>query len=139
MPPGWYLTDVGDLVTLPIAPRWSSEDVGQQNSRILNETTGGVRYGYHFFKREVRQFTFRIPESMIPNFKAIHEATFGEVIPFYFVPDVNASPMETLFVRKEKDFLPVKVGPGRWTSDLEGIYDYTLQLTAEVEDQPLQD
>jgi len=137
--PGWYLADVGDLATLPRSYRWSSEDEGQENAVILNETTGGVRYGYHFFNREVRQYIFRIPASMIPDFKAIHEATFGSVIPFWFVPDVDASPMTAMFVRKEKDFLPVKVGPGRWTSDLEGVYDYTLMLTAEVEEQTLED
>lgn len=137
--PGWYLEDVGTLATLPRSWRWESEDFGVQNDRILHETQAGVRHGYHLFKRRVHSYTFRIPASMLAAFQAIHSATYGEVLPFYFVPDVSLSPMVAIHCRKEKDFMPVKVGPGVWTSTMEGIYDYTLTITEEIEPVEIED
>lgn len=141
--PAWYLDDPAAIVTLPRSPRWESEDFGVENARIMHETQRGVRHAYHLFRRRVKSYTFRIPFSMLDEFQAIHDATYGDVLPFYYVPDVTlfvASPLAgAILCRKEKDFLPRKVGAGVWTSTLEGIYDYTLTITEELESVTIED
>jgi len=133
MTPGWYLTDPGAIVALPLSWRYESEDYGVQNERIMHETNGLVRHAYHLGSRRVRSYKFMIPHSLIAQYQAIHEATFGEVVPFYFVEDVNASPREPIYCRKEKDFQLVKMGPAYWEGVLERMYYYTLTITEEIE------
>ncbi len=142
--PGWFLTDPNDLAVLPRSPRWASEDVGITNERIMHETQRGIRHAYHLFRRRTISFTFKIPYAMLADFQAIHDATYGDVIPFYYVPDIDlfvASPLSgAIYCRKEKDFLPKKQEPGAWTSEqVEGIYDYTLMITEEIEPIEIED
>lgn len=136
--PSWFLEDPDDATnnTLPMSPRIESEDYAKENFRILHQTQFGVRYGYHLSKRRVHSYTFRIPYSYLDEFEEIHTATFGEVIPFYYVPDMAlfvASPISgAIYCRKEKDFMPRKVTRAYWNGTLELIYDYTLTITEEI-------
>lgn len=135
---GWYLTSPGALVQLPVKARWDSERYSRRLERIMHETQRGVRHAYELFERGEWKFNFRIPESLIAQYRAIHEATRGDVLPFYFVPDVDlfdASPVSgALYVRKEKDFDPQFVAPVSWPGDsaYSQFYAYTLKLTEEV-------
>lgn len=134
--PAWYLDDPADIATLPRQPRWESNRYTKRLERIMHETQRGVRYAYELFERGEPTFIFRIPASMLPDYQAIHDATRGDVLPFYFVPDIALfveSPLTgVLYVRKEKDFAPEFVAPGVWTSSMEQIFDYALRLTEEV-------
>ena len=143
--PSWFLEDPDDASghVLPTSPRIESEDYAKENARILHETQFGVRYGYHFSKRRVQSYVFRIPTSMIANFEAIHTATFGEVIPFYYVPNMSlftASPLSgAIYCRKEKDFILRKVTRAYMAGSLQLIYDYTLTITEEIPAVELED
>jgi hypothetical protein len=130
--PGYYLTDPDALVVLPVAERYGSL-IGIEENDIAFETERGVRYVYKQFKRKVRRMTFRMTEAQLAAFETLHNAVEGQLTPFYFVPDTDNAAV-VLYVRKEPSFLPKELDePAVVDGVVTTMYDYTLELTAEVD------
>lgn len=99
---------VGHRTALPRAPVWSI--VKQfENSGITHRTYGGVSWDYEYFSRWHFQFGFRFPESEFAQFEAFSRQVGRK--PFVWIPDETKS--EMFYVKKQRGFAPVPVGPGR--------------------------
>lgn len=131
--PGYYLSSPGELILLPRPPRWDSLIEAVEDKQIEHETEGGVLWIYPQFQRLIPAYNFRLPVDELAAFKALHLLVKGRALPFYFVPDT--ADMGTVYkVRKESGFKPSVVGPAsNADGDLVQWYDYTLQLTAEID------
>ena len=147
MPSYWSLEEpatLNDMTALPRAGRWESQTLGDQRATIINETQGGVRYGYQLFEREsLPGIIFEFPQAVASQYRAISRATQGRVKPFYFLldgDDFNASPPVLLYCRlEEDDFTPEVFGPGMYSTTLQQWFRWVMRVSAEVEDQPLED
>lgn len=129
--PGYYIDVPGNLVTLPVAPRWGDPVNGAEVLDILLETGGGKRHSYQQATRAIRSFAFRFSRADKADFLTLHRAVTGRSIPFFFVPDTDD--MTTfLFCRKEKDFRPREVpSEAVIAGSVTSLFDYVLELTAE--------
>lgn len=138
--PGYYITSPGSLIVFPRPPRWDSDSslagVADpiEESDIVMETIRLKRYVYKLGKRSTPSFIFRVPEEELEEFQAFHDDVQGQLTPFYYVFNTAASPLATLYCRKEPDFKPTKIGPYRFNGVLQGWFDYTLQLSQERTD-----
>lgn len=135
--PAWFLEDPGDITNLPRKFTWMSERYDVSRTRIMHVTQFGVKHGYNLSRARVYRYVFRVPETLLTEYMAIDTATFGDVLPFYFVPDIDdfvSSPIGgAVYVRKETEFRPTIVGPFYWEGEgLVQMYDYTLELTEEI-------
>lgn len=129
--PGWSLIVPGSVTVLPVQYRHGAQDTGEERNHLTMETERGKRYVYTKFTRVVRRYVFRVTAAQLADFRALHDAVDGNVAAFYWVPD-SAVPATYLYVRKEKDFLPVMLSEPIPSSRL--LYDYTLELTGEPTD-----
>lgn len=135
--PGWYISDPDDLQEFPVAGGFDSIE-GDEEGDIDHETERGKRWVYKQFSRRIWRFIFRLTDVQKDFFRDLHRAVGGRETPFYFVPDVDASPLEAVLVRKEKDFIPdsaqgmmIAGGSGRF-------WQYTMELSEEPEGTEVQ-
>lgn len=109
--------------------------IGREHTDIRHETEEGVLWIYPQVRRRVWDLTFRLTtEDELNFFETLHLAVDGEAQPFYFIPDVDESPMQEYLVRKEKDFLPSGIEFARVISGNNiAAFDYHLILKEESE------
>lgn len=113
--------DLPNVNRTPGAPRFgAAQDLDENN--IVHETNFGVRHVYRVFTRNTWRLTFRITETQLATWRAMHDAVDGELIPFYFrIGDAY------LYCRKEAGFQPQQLTE---MAD-DPLYDYTITLTEE--------
>jgi len=144
MPSGYYLTTDSppNIVEFPHAERAASSPLGRragaisrEHTDIEHETEEGVIWNYPQIRRRVWDLTFRITtEDDLEFFEDLHLAVDGRSSAFYFIPDVDESPMQEYLVRKDKDFLPMGLDTPTFIGGvIVGIYDYHLILKEESE------
>ncbi len=112
--------------TLPVARRFGGATAGVENSGIVHESYRGVMRVYPLFDREALEFTFRVTQTQLESFRALHDVVIGNTRPFFFRPDGTSS--NTLLVRKEAGFAPQEMA----TAADEPMYDYILKLREEI-------
>jgi len=127
---------IGQLVpgvrtALPRAHRYGKRP-GRGRRVINHETERGMRYNYHLFKREVRDYTWRVNESELAAFDLLDRLTQGEIYPLTFIPDVDDP--ETLYCRKLGEYRPQELADPTSAP----IYDVTLSLSEESRGEDLQ-
>jgi len=130
--PGYY--EVGSpssLIEFPRAERPESNTVQVQRTRLSFETEMGQLWNYAQIQREAPELIFRVTESQLEVFRTLDEVVFGDVLPFYFVPDVD-SPSVALLVYKEAEFKPRRLGLGVVDGIEVPIYEYTMSMRAAV-------
>lgn len=128
--PGYYLTDPGGLILLPVAERYGAQ-IGYDQNQIILETERGRRWVYHQFRRTTYELVYRVTTEQLFLFQALHEAVNGSEIPFYFVHD-TADLAAAVYGRKEKDYQPKELDEPGWVDGVEtAIYDYTFRFTSE--------
>lgn len=129
--PQWYLPDESPI-TLPRVARPLTNPYIIEDDDIELTTGRGVIINYKQFSRRTPVYLFRIPASQLQAFITLHETVQGRTIPFYFVPNVDASPLDAMLVRKEKGFNPVSIGKFAFNGVYEQWFDYELRLTEEI-------
>jgi hypothetical protein len=150
MSAGWSLTEpivAGDLTLLPRNGRWESLRYGAQRSSIVNVTNGGVRTGYVLHERETAsvrgygEWIFEIFAEQVAAYKAIDSAAHGDVLPFWFVPDhTNMSDrINCRLVDKQFSDALTALEPGAFNGSMQQRFRYVMRISAEVEDQTLED
>lgn len=119
--PGYKLTDLGTdgepeyysdgtpvitdpEVELPIQSRIGVE-YGTERSDLLMETERGRRWIYPQFTRYRRTMVFRLTLAQLAAFQTLDEAVGGQRDPFIFIVDVDVSPQEQIFCRKESSMI----------------------------------
>lgn len=129
--PAYYAeTAPSGLVTLPVAWDPLSNPYPVTREQILLETGRGVTFEYELFKRATPIYIFTVPASLIADFRAMHDAVAGSA--FFFIPDIDTSPMQTLHVRKEPSFLPEPIGVFFYEGVPEQWFRYELKLREEI-------
>lgn len=134
-PPAYYLGALSpqELIILPRSWRPDSqEDATVRNEGIFFETIRGARSGHSLFRRRTPSYIFRVPAVELAEYEALDLAVGGSFTDFYWIPD-SSIPDVVLHVRKESHFEPVKLGYFYHDGTLMGWWDYTLQLSEEVE------
>lgn len=141
--PGYYLIDTSpiEVVTFPKAERPGSTPMGRgsapiarEHTDLVHETEEGVLWVYPQVRRRRWRLTFRVSEPELEIFETLHLAVDGQVTPFYFIPDVDASPMTAYLVRKSRDFDPAQLDTVHWDgTDNVPYYDYVLEMREESE------
>jgi len=123
-----YSLNGSTWVALPVGPRWGgSYDQEQQDLELITER--GVRWLRRQYSRDKWVLTFRVTESQLAAFQALHDAVDGQLTPFYFSLDYTASPLESVYVRKEAGF-----HPGQLQDEIDPpVYDYQMTLTGEID------
>lgn len=95
--PGWYLTDVAQIVYLPEIEGHEA-DLGQEIGDEYLETDGGKGYAYNQFEREIMHLTWpSVNAAGLAALRAMHDAVGGRALPFYY----KDSDGVTTYVRKE--------------------------------------
>lgn len=93
-------------------------------------TDYGTRFVYGLSSRNRYEYKFIIAESDLGSWEDLHATVNGPVTPFYF-SITGAGSSDAVLVRKEAGFDPQEMkSPGG--SVAEPLYEYTLQLEAEV-------
>lgn len=142
MASGYYLTTDSpiNIREFPIAERPGSSPLGRragpisrENTDLVHETEEGLLWVYEQSTRKTWELTYRCTtEAQLEFFETLHDTVDGQRNAFYFIPDVDESPMQTYLVRKEKDFQPQGIStPTVSSGTIIGIYDYTLRLREE--------
>src|SRR6266571_4832453 len=129
--PGYYITDPSALVAFPVSFGFDSLK-GHEEGDLAFETERGKRWVYKQFTRRTLKLQFRLTDSQLAIFETLHQAVQGQAIPFYFVPDVNASPLDALYVRKEQNFTPARATGMEQDGTVGRFWEYLLELSAEV-------
>jgi len=126
---GWM--PVGELVTLPVAPRYGGES-GLEERTIEEETQAGVDWVFRQFQRRVETYPFRFRHLYRADFETLHNAVGGRSAPMMWIPD-SANP-DVIFGRKEAGFALREI-PSPAIIDnaggIEPVYDYELQIRAD--------
>lgn len=123
--PAEYSLDNSIWVELPVAPRFGSDFMGQENRDIEHETDGGQSWYYRAFqRRKPWTLTFRVTHAQLADFRTLHDAVDGALTPFYFRLNIEDFDV-TLYCRKESNFEPQMLS----TPTRPRMFDYTLRLT----------
>ena len=142
MAAGYYLTTDSppNIIEFPLAERIGSSPQGRRAGSIAREHTDiehvteeGVIWNYAQERRRVWSLTYRcFTAAHLAFFETLHLTVDGRTNPFYFIPDVDESPMQVYLVRKDKDFVPPSANVGV-TEDgfIVTVYDYVLNLKEE--------
>jgi len=134
MPAYWSLeepSDLGDMTQLPRNGRWESRTRGIHTNAIVNETTGGKRYGNKLFRRRLLPgITFEYPQEQSAQYEAIIEATDGPVRSFWFTIDGNfANVME---IRLDDDRYEPDTFPAHFNGTVQQWFRWTMRASEEV-------
>lgn len=135
--PGYYLSDVLDLNTFPVAERYGGMSVGWKEYDIVHETERAKKWVYKQASHKTRKLVFILTPAQLDFFDILHQAVGGQETAFYFVPDVD-DPDTSIYVRKEQNFDPKERDePGMVEGVLTTLYDYTLELEQEPTDDEI--
>lgn len=88
----------GPIIVLP-DPVWG-RGLGKDRTGIKFVTELGRRYVFRQFRRRKYRFPFLLLPDELEILRTLDEAVDGDADPFLYVPDVDASPIEFIFVRK---------------------------------------
>lgn len=122
-----YSLDGLDWIPLPVGPRFGGAiDKQQEDLEIV--TGRGVRWIYRLYDRDYAQLTFRCTTDDIADFENLHNQVDGQAIPFYFSLDITASPIVSIYGKKEKGFAK---GQMQQAAD-EPFYDYVMTIIGEI-------
>ncbi len=136
--PGYYAeTAPSGLTPLPVSWDPSSNPYSVTREQILLETGRGITFEYEWFTRRTPEFEFTVAASQLAEFHAMHDAVVGGA--FYFIPDINASPLDLMHVRKEPSFLPEPIGVFLLNGQPEQFFKYTLKLREEITAADIED
>lgn len=94
----------GSEIELPIQSRIGVE-YGTERSDLLMETERGRRWVYPQFTRYRRTMIFRLTLAQLAAFETLDDAVGGQRDPFFFIVDVDVSPQEQIFCRKESSMI----------------------------------
>ncbi len=120
-----YSLDTSPLawVDLPAIPRFGSDYQTEVNDDVCYETDGGVVWTFRRFKRAQWQLTFRVSQTELLAFRALHDLVQGITTAFWFQFSTYV-----IFCRKEPGFNPQMLT----TPIAPPWYDYTLILKEEI-------
>jgi hypothetical protein len=107
--------------------------ISREHTDLVHETEEGVLWIYPQVRRRVWDLTFRLTtEAHLNFFETLHLAVDGQAEAFYFIPDVDESPMQEYLVRKEKDFMPAATdSPTVLAGIIIPVFDYHLVMREE--------
>lgn len=127
-----YYSDVAPsgLVMLPVSWDPLSNPYPATREQVLLETGRGITFEYELFTRDTPIYIFTIPASLLAEFRTMHDAVVGQA--FHFIPDVDASPLNDLHVRKEPNFHPESIGVYLYNGQAEQFFKYELKLRTEI-------
>lgn len=140
---GYYTTDTSppSIIEFPLGERPGSSPVGRnagaiarQHDDLFYETDEGVFWDYPRTRRRIWELTFRLyTEEQLQFFEQLHLDADGQANPFWFIPDVDETPMQEYLVRKlDLDFIPPGVAvPIVKDGYIVGFFDYVLRLREE--------
>lgn len=139
--PGYYLTTDSppNIVTFLTAERPGSSPEGRRagaisriRTKIKHRTEEGVLWTYKQYEGRKWDLTFRIvTEAQLDFFETLDLAVDGDG-QFYFIPDVDESPMQEYLVRKEDSFLPTPIEFASYVSGNNiAAFDYHLIMEEE--------
>ncbi len=126
-----------DPIPLPVSWDPLSNPYPKTREQTLLETGRGVTFEYELFTRRTPEFEFTIPASLLVEFSAMHDAVVGSA--FYFIPDIDVSPLDLMHVRKEPSFLPEPIGVFLFNGQPEQFFKYTLRLREEITAADIED
>ena len=138
--PGYSLADSSpvEIITFPKGERPGSSlrgklgPLAREHTDLEFETEEGVLWLYPQVRRRIWDLVFRVTEYELEIFETLHQAVDGQRIVFYFYPDVDASPLISYPVRKEKDFKPQQIDTPTVINDIiVPVYDYHLIMREE--------
>lgn len=140
--PAYYLTTDSppNPTEFPIAERHSTGTpigrgagaIAREHTDLVHETEEGVLWVYPQARRRTWNLTFRLSTAAhLAFFETLHNAVDGQANAFYFIPDIDESPMQEYLVRKDKDFMPTMIDAGVLSGSLVGVFDYVINLREE--------
>lgn len=108
--------------------------IAREHTDLVHETEEGVIWNYPQVRRRIWELTYRCyTEAQLDFFETLHLNVDGNSDAFYFIPDVDESPLQEYLVRKEKDFIPPSIGMPTIDSlgRIVGVYDYVFRIKEE--------
>jgi hypothetical protein len=130
---GYYLTDPDDTITFPKIERWESEDAFIDEVDVIVETTTGNIWADKLYARREWELIFYVEHGSddtqgLEFFRTLHQTVQGQVIPFYFVADVDDPDSAVWKVRKEQNFEPRQIEPKVEGDTVTTRFEYRLKL-----------
>jgi len=92
-----------EIIELPIGA-WGRTIVNPRRTSIVLETEKGRRWVFPQLERGEWSLPFDCLPDDLETFRTLDSAVGGNRDPFLFTFDVEASPIEWVFVRKDQDF-----------------------------------
>lgn len=132
---GYHIGATDEVIPYPRAERPDSDPEQLQEDDIEMQAQSGRVYVDKLSSRRQWILPFRVPESQLQFFRDQHNAVGGRESAFYFVLDVDGSPIESLLVRKEKEFRFRCIGRFGFQGQLVKWYDYTQTLTEDKDNE----
>jgi hypothetical protein len=135
MPAYWSLEEpanLGEMTALPRNGRWESRTRGIHTNAIVNETTGGKRYGNKLFRRRLLPgIIFEFPRELAAQYEAIIEATDGPVRDFWFTIDGNFD--NVMNIRLDDDrYEPEIAFAANYNGTVQQWFSWTMRASEEV-------
>lgn len=142
MPSGYYLQDESPITItdFPKGERFESTPneravsgmTARRRTGLVHETEEGAFWVFRQSNRRRWRLVYRVNETDLAIFQTLDDAVDGDADAFYFVPDVDASPIVSYLVRKTSDFDPPSIGTPQLVSGvIVMMYDYVLELLEE--------
>jgi hypothetical protein len=100
-------------------------------------TNRGVTFEYELSTRRTPVFIFTVSATQLADFRTMHDAVVGDA--FYFIPDIDASPLDLMHVRKDPSFLPEPLGVFVKDGVAEQWFKFTLNLAEEITAADIED
>jgi hypothetical protein len=131
----YYLTNPESMVTFPVTETWDSNPERIRETAVRLQAQRGRKFNEPQFSAREIVLRFRVTETELVFFRDLHKLLSGDATPFYFVFDPNGSPLESLLVRKEPEFLPEPIEPARVGGVYVRRYLYVMTLTEDVDSE----
>lgn len=108
--PGYYESDPGDLIVLPVQARYESLLRTIRQSGVYQETIRGESTGHTFLTRRELNPVFHLSVDELDAYQAVYDA-FSNTTAFYYVPDSDDLDGAIWVKLIEADFTPTKLPP----------------------------
>lgn len=131
--PGYALEETPTtIVPLPVSWDPLSNPYLTTRNQIKLQTGRGVAFEYELFTQISPIFIFTMSASQLTTFKTMYDAVVGN--PFYFMPDIDNSPVDGLHVRIKDPvgFVVEPIGVFLDSGLPEQFFRYELKLIGEI-------
>lgn len=130
---GYYVSDPDAVFTFPKIERWESDDVAIAEDDVVIETPTGQIWADKLYSRREWELIFNVrhgtdEDQGLEFFRALHRRVGGQVVPFYFVADIDDDESAVWKVRKEQNFEPKQIEPEIINGEYFQRFEYRLKL-----------